>query len=1068
MQLRSTTALPKIGYIPERPNVVLPTPESQKFMKYGDSQPSLATGTVNVSIPFYNIKVGSFSLPISFQYATNGIRPEESPHPIGYGWILQPALRVTRILIGRDDFLYHRDTRNVSDLDFTTQKSRFLHLKSALVYLRDVDDGKVEHRAIDTKVDIFTIHLPTAKINFVIEKEGDKWVGVTDGSFAKIEATEQQITVKDENGVTYIFGGDDNCLEKQSCYSEGIPWSYISAWGLKKIILANNNIISFDWEMKDAISKTFTSNHSASIMDFHSGLLMGMYMNSEYTIVNDQRDFEPITTYYIEGLKSKILKNIVLKKINFPLGAIDFNYMNNEYCTLEEIKVNSCSELVKKVNFGYNIEGDLLKSLLISGEGRYLFEYDPKRFSFYSPPGSTERIGFYPGQDYWGYYNGKNGSSNVSNLIPEMIVMSSTRSNCFIGTANRKVDEDYIQANILKKMVYPLGGFTEFEYEIHEFLGQDCNTLYQENSGIPLHLYVQFRKGGGVRLAKMITKESEAAPEITKVYKYGDSSVTSEDQANANTIYTGYGIAPAEPTLDTFIEESAAVTTSNYTFQRTVFPYDHVYLPLYITRRVLSINSQSYIGSYMLFEPNVWYNKVTEFQNSYIKTVYKYEYDTSIKNSMSIRASSAVILPYLDWTLGPNYGPHGVQLQPLWALGEGQSFFNKKYSNQINTISSPNLVEETKYLKTGDFFNKIEEKHIQYNYYSSQEFDNLEVTLGLLNHLKASQSTCDCEEGQSPHFTWTSLDQSRLTPCSAIGASSNYYRMTGAFVNYSGEYYDYYSYQLQLAQPFPEKEIISTYGTNGTITNVVEYNYIIRENKKVLKNKKKSVSGAGHMLKEEFLYPWEDLSNLSPEQTGDVQNMINSNRVTTPIQFEQKINESLIAKKIITYKDYGNGLILPQKENYTTQTDMGQVRIIYHEYDMHGNPLYITKDDTTKIVYIWSYDAQYPVAEIENASYDEIRSVLKDGVLMAIQNSENPSDEMLASIGGTLRQNLPKALVATYKYNPLIGIKEVTDYRGMTTYYDYDNWGRLKRCYMKNENNQEETLQIYNYHYRNQ
>ena len=189
IQLRSAVPMADTRYIPNIPNVVLPTPESQKFMKYGNHEPSLATGTVNISIPFYQINIGNFSLPISFQYATNGIKPEDSPHPMGYGWILQPALRITRILMGRNDFSSRRSTCDVAEMDFSNFQQEFLYLKSTLTKLNDNYPSDWEYTNIDSKVDIFTIHLPDEKINFVLEKEGDKWIGITDGSFAKIEAT---------------------------------------------------------------------------------------------------------------------------------------------------------------------------------------------------------------------------------------------------------------------------------------------------------------------------------------------------------------------------------------------------------------------------------------------------------------------------------------------------------------------------------------------------------------------------------------------------------------------------------------------------------------------------------------------------------------------------------------------------------------------------------------------------------------------------------------------------------------------------------------------------------------
>jgi len=56
-------------------------------------------------------------------------------------------------------------------------------------------------------------------------------------------------------------------------------------------------------------------------------------------------------------------------------------------------------------------------------------------------------------------------------------------------------------------------------------------------------------------------------------------------------------------------------------------------------------------------------------------------------------------------------------------------------------------------------------------------------------------------------------------------------------------------------------------------------------------------------------------------------------------------------------------------------------------------------------------------------------------------------------------------LVATYKYKPLVGVIEMTDPRGVTTYYDYDNFGRLKEIYM-NENGVKKVIESYKYNYR--
>lgn len=90
------------GNEPQRPSA-----DAWEFMKYGEIHPSLYTGTLSLSIPFYTYKDPDFELPISFDYATTGHIPNVVSGILGPDWTLNLGGVITREVRGLPDDKSH-------------------------------------------------------------------------------------------------------------------------------------------------------------------------------------------------------------------------------------------------------------------------------------------------------------------------------------------------------------------------------------------------------------------------------------------------------------------------------------------------------------------------------------------------------------------------------------------------------------------------------------------------------------------------------------------------------------------------------------------------------------------------------------------------------------------------------------------------------------------------------------------------------------------------------------------------------------------------------------------------
>lgn len=161
------------------------------------------------------------------------------------------------------------------------------------------------------------------------------------------------------------------------------------------------------------------------------------------------------------------------------------------------------------------------------------------------------------------------------------------------------------------------------------------------------------------------------------------------------------------------------------------------------------------------------------------------------------------------------------------------------------------------------------------------------------------------------------------------------------------------------------------------------------------------------------------------------------------------------------------GISWPVVSNYYTGTDSLNLekRVQYLRYDGYGNPVEIEKDGRSAL-YLWGYNGQYLIAEIENATYEQVTEALDGNAPEDISNEASYS--IYAGLVTELRDKLPFAHVTNYTYDPGVGMTSSTDPSGKTVFHKYDTKGRLENTHRAGETGDREILQLNEYHLVNE
>lgn len=482
-------------------DIIPPSPNAASLGAYGGLTPNLVTGAASVNLPVYSLKVAGHDIGVALGYNSSGFKVDEFTSQVGCGWSLNAGGMISRVIYDIPD---ERGTRVLPPERISNNNPEFNE------FLQQARSDVDYEKNTDAQPDQFSFNFMGYSGKFILDRTLKPVL--LEFSNLKIEYTTESagidsFKVTAPDGVQYFFTKVEKTKSTPSC---GIVHnqSRATAWYLTRMLMTNGEEVTFEYNdlyltYNSSASETMYSNANptggcpgtgcpartaSSCKNYYfsnSYLLAGIYSNSgsikfEYI---DRIDANSGTGLQTSGqLLNKIsifdpgqnyIKSFTLAYQTVACGFV------NQWTGTEE---SNRSFLVKVTE---NDRND-------AGVRSHQFEYNdindlPARLSY--------------AQDHWGYFNGKNNSS----LIP--LPRSYNEQVLYpVATANREPDVQYATKGILKKVIYPTGGYEQLEYE--------PNTVY-------------------------LNKEIVSAS--TQLSTYAQGTGRQATVTNSNTISIGYG-----------------------------------------------------------------------------------------------------------------------------------------------------------------------------------------------------------------------------------------------------------------------------------------------------------------------------------------------------------------------------------------------------------------------------------------------------------------------------------------------------------------------------------------------
>jgi|GEM_PF-4989451 len=984
------------------------TPQSpvvSSFTRYGEIPMDYSTGVPQISIPVFTLKAGDIEVPISISYHASGIKVTDIASEIGLGWVFNVGGIITRTVLGQPDEISNK-------IDWS----------DSLAIANAIDEAERTGNHVSFSTEMF---------NELRLRQGQNCY--TDRYYYKLASGESGVFRRDFNTNQFkmipysptkpIFKAS-NEIELVSADGNHYHFTpnYHDIWYLTKIVSNNKTDSVIFYSHMEVITTMSADDYAYSkgtepyIIEDNS-YLCGYDMRIRET--PNRKDLHPTPLPQRDErivLFDSIVSSTTSVRISYANDRQDRSFASHPpkgRVNKIEIFQRASSSPIKVVSFYSSYFGATtpnkrlrLDSLRIGANGgeRYAFLYNPTPLPDYP---DTYGASFKFNEDYWGYYNGPNNSSTTLSR------------DFFADGAIKKADPLWAPACTLQRITYPTGGTTSFEFELNKINPIDGITT---SDGLV----------GGLRIKQITSDPGNGTQPVVRRYEYSELSPS------------------YDPEMELFNYTETRINSAFLGQACNFFQYTNSIV-------TLSNSIKPLIGTSRM---PIMYDAVTEFLgdsiNNFGKTVYNY-----IRNT----ADFDINFPGVDYEY---LYMHAFQYdrgiyQPLMAFKGEYKYDSGKYkpvkytSNSYSTFKIEKFQTGINLASTVKFysFNDPSDDMVAFSYFMPGHSSDYLPTLVYSNtwgitdvKMPIRTEVTEFMDNGASFSTWTTFTYNDLMQVASKSTGTSDGEQNNSTFKYVNEFKDNEPYktmfsnnnllpvieQLQYKQARVVRSIRTNY-TRWTPTLIAPYSVDDKWGNDIPYESRvqyRKYDSRGNILSYTKPNGLSSLFLYGYRKMYPIAELISSNYITEfgYTSFEEEQDDADLKWLI---QNNNHAIVTSASLTGKRCLDLSQASL----YKGNLNP-------STTYVVSYCYKGTEPSIGItprSNIEYLQIR----DGWTRVLFTVNNISSIQISN--GDLIDEVkiyPKGTqITTYTYDPLIGLTSATDSNGMTTYFEYDGFGRL-------------------------